>query len=119
MQAGSVLLEFDGVAPAPLYFAAPRRVVEARTLEQVRPALAAVEAEAAAGRWAAGFLAYEAAPALDPALRARSRGPLPLVWFGVYDAPSPAPERAGAASLDGLAPDVDRAVHARSVERIR
>jgi len=120
MQAGSVLLEFDGVAPAPLYFAAPRRVVEARTLEQVRPALAAVEAEAAAGRWAAGFLAYEAAPALDPALRALAAGPGPLAWFGIYDAPATcAPPPLGEATLGALAPDVDRAAYLAAVERIR
>src|SRR6266542_2538675 len=120
MQAGSVLLEFDGVAPAPLYFAARRRVVEARTLEQVRPALAAVEAEAAAGRWAAGFLAYEAASALDPALRALAAGPGPLAWFGIYDAPATcAPPPLGEATLGALAPDVDRAAYLAAVERIR
>jgi len=117
---GTVLLDFDGISPGPLAFERPRAVVVAETLDEVRPALARVEAAAEAGSWAAGFVCSEAAPALDPALHARARGPLPLVWFGVYDAPAPRrPEPALDAALGPLVPDVDRAAHARSVERIR
>ncbi len=120
MDAGTVLLEFDGTLPAPLAFAQPRAVIAAEALEEVAPALARVDAATAAGRWVAGFVSYEAAPALDPALRARPRGPLPLVWFGVYDAPSATrPEPAADATLGPLVPDVDRTDHACSVGRIR
>src|SRR5512145_2116068 len=120
MDAGTVLLDLDGTAQGSLAFARPREVIEARTAAEVLPALARVDAAAAAGRWAAGLVAYEAGPALDPALRARPPGPLPLVWFGVYDAPAPeAPLPGGGAELGPLAPDVDRAGHAAAVERIR
>jgi para-aminobenzoate synthetase/4-amino-4-deoxychorismate lyase len=44
---------------------------------------------------------------------------LPLLWFGVYDAPAPGRRDAGAAELGPLVPDVGRRDHARSVERIR
>jgi para-aminobenzoate synthetase/4-amino-4-deoxychorismate lyase len=119
VEPGTVLLDFGGVA-APLAFARPREVVAAEAPGEVGAALARVQAAAAAGRWAAGFVAYEAAPALDAALRARPRGPLPLVWFGVYDAPEPRrPEPAGPAELGPLSPDVDRAAHAAQVARIR
>jgi para-aminobenzoate synthetase / 4-amino-4-deoxychorismate lyase len=121
VEAGSVLLEFDGLLPGPLAFARPRAVIRADALGEVRAALAQVDAAAEAGRWAAGFVAYEAAPALDPALHARTRGPLPLVWFGVYDAPGPPPEpgEGTEASLGPLVPDADRGAHARAIERIR
>ena len=120
LEAGTVLLDFDGISPGPLAFERPRTVVAAETLEEVRPALARVEAAAAAGSWAAGFVCSEAAPALDPALHARARGALPLVWFGVYDAPAPRRPEPGADALLGpLVPDVEQAAHARSVERIR
>jgi para-aminobenzoate synthetase/4-amino-4-deoxychorismate lyase len=119
VDAGSVVLDFDRVA-APLAFARPREVVTAEVPGDVGAALARVDAAAAAGRWAAGLVAYEAAPGLDAALAARPRGPLPLVWFGVYDAPEPRPpEPAGPGELGPLAPDVDRATHAAQVERIR
>jgi para-aminobenzoate synthetase/4-amino-4-deoxychorismate lyase len=133
---GSVLLEFDGFA-APRWFTGPRREVVARTVAEVEGALAEVEAESAAGRWAAGFVSYEAAPAFDPALRAHPPGPLPLVWFGIYDRPAeppgpPSEETArapgasgadpgapGGAILGPLVPTVDRARYVAAVERIR
>lgn len=48
--------------------------------------LAEAEAAAGAGLWVAGFVAYEAAPAFDPALRVASRGhgSLPLAWFTAF-----------------------------------
>jgi len=66
-------------------------VLQAHTLAQVLPALAAAEAGVAQGLWAAGFLAYEAAPAFDPALPVHAPQPgLPLAWFGLFKAPSEA-----------------------------
>ena len=66
-------------------------VVVARELDDVVAALRAVQDAVAGGLWAAGFVAYEAAPALDDALAVRRRpldGPfsgLPLVWFSLFD----------------------------------
>ncbi len=120
MEDGTVILEFDGAGPGPLAFARPRRVIAANALSEVRAALEAVEAASEEGRWAAGYVAYEAAPALDPALGARPAGPEPLVWFGVYDAPAAGPHEAGGeASLGPLTPDVDRDAYDASVGRIR
>jgi para-aminobenzoate synthetase/4-amino-4-deoxychorismate lyase len=119
VDAGTVLLELDGIAPGPLSFAAPRAVVEAHEPGGVRRALAEVEAAALAGRWAAGFVAYEAGPALDPALAARPPGAAPLVWFGLYDEPSAALPAPGEARLGTLEPDVTPAEHAAAIGRIR
>ena len=92
MQAARVILDF----PAPgrnherLEPGAPRRVITADRLSDVRPALREAERAAAAGAWIAGFVGYEAAPAFDSALRTRPHeGPVPLVWFGVFDPPAP------------------------------
>ncbi len=63
----------------------PVEILQASTLDEVRPTLRAAEAAAAAGRIAAGFVTYEAAPAFDPALQARTSSSLPLAWFGVFD----------------------------------
>ena len=46
----------------------PAGVLEARRPDEVPGVLAAAEAAAARGLWVAGFVAYEAAPGLDPAL---------------------------------------------------
>lgn len=92
-----------------------RRTGPARTLE----------AEVEAGRWAYGFLAYEAAPGLDPGLRTHPPEPgLPLAWFALTGAPEPAEP------LQYAATDAPRAVgqwscdwsptrHAAAVEAVR
>ncbi|HEY3024376.1 MAG TPA: chorismate-binding protein, partial [Actinomycetota bacterium] len=66
-------------------------VVQARALDEVGPALDRVEEAARGGRWAAGFVAYEASPGLDPAMSVlgRERGDpfaaLPLLWFAIFE----------------------------------
>ncbi|MEO8480829.1 MAG: aminodeoxychorismate synthase component I [Acidobacteriota bacterium] len=59
----------------------------ARTVDEVPAAMAAVEDGLRGGRHAAGFVAYEAAPGFDASLTAKPPGDLPLVWFGLFDAP--------------------------------
>lgn len=84
---GTVILQ-DSAPPGReswLLYAAPRETVAARRLDEVLPALACVEAATRAGMHAAGFLCYEAAPALDRAFVTPPAGNLPLVWFGIYD----------------------------------
>jgi len=70
----------------------PVGVLEARRPAEVPGVLEAAEAAARRGLWAAGMVAYEAAPGLDPSLRVHARsedGPLaglPLVWFALFEA---------------------------------
>jgi para-aminobenzoate synthetase/4-amino-4-deoxychorismate lyase len=65
--------------------------------DEVPGVLRAAEAAAQAGSWVAGFVAYDAAPGLDPALSVRVRpaddpiGPLPLAWFGAFESAANAP----------------------------
>jgi para-aminobenzoate synthetase/4-amino-4-deoxychorismate lyase len=66
-------------------FVEPRGEIVAYALDEVVPAVRAVEAAVAQGEHAAGYIAYEAAPAfaLGLATRAPAAG-LPLLWFGVF-----------------------------------
>jgi len=59
-------------------------VIAAYSLEEVLPALCRVETAVAAGRHAAGFISYDAAPGLNPDLDAFPAGEFPLLWFGVF-----------------------------------
>lgn len=105
------------------------------------------ERRASGGCWLGGFVAYEAAPAFDPALRVRADPPsgdrpsLPLAWFGVYrgcGAPSPGDPLSlgepggGASDGDGVGgdgvggegaepwvPEIDPAAHAAGVGSVR
>ena len=71
-------------------FPTVERELVADRAEDVVPVLDEVERACNAGRWAFGYVAYEAASGLDPSLavRAAPADGLPLVWFGLSDAPS-------------------------------
>ena len=66
----------------------PESTVQARCVEDVIPALREIEHAVARGMHAAGYLAYEAAPAFDPMLCAHPPDELPLLWFGLYEKPT-------------------------------
>ena len=106
----------------PLTFRQPIEVISARRLEDVVPALARVEAAALEGRWVAGFVSYEAAPTFDPAFRVEESGPLPLLWFGIFERPAP-PEKADPEDapfeLGQWTPDVDAPEYHRCIGVIR
>ncbi len=63
----------------------PVRVIATHKLSDVVATLDSVEEAVGEGLWCAGFVAYEAGPAFDPALSAHPpvEG-LPLVWFGAF-----------------------------------
>jgi para-aminobenzoate synthetase / 4-amino-4-deoxychorismate lyase len=129
----SVLL--DATRPSPeappgaLLFTAPLATLRADAYEQVPALLAELDRHAAAGRWCAGFLSYEAAYALDPAgFPEPPAGEGPLAWFGVYDEPARlapddvdeallAPAGAYALREHGFALDHDE--YARRIARVR
>lgn len=93
----SQFLQFDFTEPSnsvmPCRFVDPVEIVCARQVEEVLPALRRVQAAVDGGLFAAGFVAYEAAPAFDPAMAtAYAQSDVPLLWFGLYTAPSPIAE---------------------------
>ncbi|HEX6694921.1 MAG TPA: chorismate-binding protein [Longimicrobiales bacterium] len=85
-----IIIDFpseEGGKAARREFVAPIAVVTAFAVDELVDALARVEEAAASGKWCAGFVTYEAAPAFDAAMRVRVGGRMPLLWFGVFDAP--------------------------------
>ena len=71
-----------------LHFQNPKRIISAHRIEEVIPALKAIEEQVRQhGLYAAGFIAYEAAPAFDSALAVKEDGCFPLLWFGLYGKP--------------------------------
>jgi para-aminobenzoate synthetase/4-amino-4-deoxychorismate lyase len=125
----SPLARFDSLDPVrgarSFRFEGLRRVVRADTVGEVLPALAEVERAVAEGLHAAGFVAYEAAPAFDAALATHARDPrLPLLWFGIFEGriaaeAADAPEDAAAAELGELRADMGEAEHAARIGAIR
>ena len=107
----------------------PVGVVEATHPRDVPGVLEAVEASARRGLWAAGFVAYEAAPGLDPALRVRTRATddpfagLPLAWFALFEGrqetalPEP-PLTSEGLDADAWRPSVDRVAYDAAIRQI-
>jgi para-aminobenzoate synthetase component 1 len=102
---------------APCVFARPARYIVAHHADEVPDALAAMDAARTDGHWLAGFASYELGHALEPLLSplmpAHRR--LPLLQFGVYEAPMLAgPLDAGPAGLGEMRPvwDARRYEHA-------
>jgi para-aminobenzoate synthetase/4-amino-4-deoxychorismate lyase len=86
-------------------FADPIEIVSARSVAEVIPALRLIEAQVHTRRlYAAGYLAYEAAPAFDAALHVRSASTLPLLWFGLYEQAEPIELPAHDESADPIEP---------------
>lgn len=117
-----------------LSFNKPLEVITAQRIEDVLPALQAVEQSVEHhGHWAAGFISYEAAPAFDSALHAYTSsghippGDFPLLWFGLYRSPRVRPtlspkdiRRAGLAfELGEWIPSVSRQAYDRAIARIK
>jgi para-aminobenzoate synthetase / 4-amino-4-deoxychorismate lyase len=109
--------------PRRLCFSRPAEVVEARSTDEVMPALRRVQEAAAAGLYAGGFLTYEAAPAFDSSLDVGAGAPpsLPLLWFGLFREPDPsgAPESEGEFRVSDWTPSVDRQTYGRCVSAAR
>jgi para-aminobenzoate synthetase/4-amino-4-deoxychorismate lyase len=76
-----------------LRFANPVEIVSVRSPTEVLPSLHYIEAQVRTRQlYAAGYLAYEAAPAFDEALQVRSSSRpdgVPLAWFGLYERAEP------------------------------
>lgn len=82
----------DAVASSALSFPPGGEVLTAARHDEVTAVLRAVEERTAAGAWAYGYVAYEAAPAFAPELRTHPPvDGLPLAWFVVTTAPRPGP----------------------------
>jgi para-aminobenzoate synthetase/4-amino-4-deoxychorismate lyase len=99
-------------------------VLRATTVDEVLPALDEIDRAVAAGLHAAGFVAYEAAPAMDNALACRTAHPaLPLLTFGIFrdriDAPlSLDSERVGAGTFGEPLPMTGPDEYERAIKRI-
>jgi len=110
--------------------AEPVGVLEATRPDEVRGVLEAAEGAAARGLWVAGYVAYEAAPGLDPALAVRARAAgdpferLPLAWFAMFErreetalpVPQADPDPSVAAAWRS---SIDRETYDRAIAQIR
>ena len=127
-------LDFDS---ANLVFRNPQRVISATSIDEVILALTEVERAVDNGLWAVGYVGYEAAPALDPAMRVRLPGTLslegrgaegegflssalPLLCFGLFQEPTSTdgPEP-GDFQVGEWTPSLTHGAYAAGIDQIR
>jgi len=106
-----------------LWFKNPFQVVEARAIEDVLPALQQIDAQVRElGRYAAGFISYEASAAFDAALCTKTPEDFPLLWFGLYPPPEeiqlPEPDFR-AYSLGDKTPSVSQPEYFHAISKIK
>ncbi|GAA6193882.1 aminodeoxychorismate synthase component I [Phaeobacter sp. NW0010-22] len=100
-------IDFDqGPAGPGTSFSAPIRVIRADEPSQVPEALREIDAARADGAWLAGYASYELGYALEPRLAKRLPldRRLPLIHFGVFDAPTQRPLAAARGGVTRFAP---------------
>lgn len=109
-----------------LYFTDPYRIFVAETLDEVLPALREMEKLVQTNHWyAAGFLSYEAASALDTVLQTRTSGAgtneFPYLWFGLYPKPRSVilPQTEGEKELLDWRPTADCETYHAAIAKIK
>jgi para-aminobenzoate synthetase component 1 len=108
-------------------FDTPLQVVLAHKLDDVAPALAALDRARAAGAWVAGYMAYEAGFAFEPRLRGLGGdlGGRPLLAFGIYDGPkdttalqAKAQDMAAHTAVSPASPQISFAQYSTAFDRV-
>ena len=102
-------------------FSAPEHVIRADEPEELPAALRALDGAIAQGCWLAGYASYELGYALEPRLETRMPVDrrLPLLCFGVYDAPVSQPVHLGPAGLGDLAPRWDEPRYTQAFDEVK
>lgn len=67
-----------------MLFRRPTEILATRDIDKVEACLRGAEERTREGLYAAGFVAYEASGAFDPALRTHALNDFPLIWLGIY-----------------------------------
>jgi para-aminobenzoate synthetase/4-amino-4-deoxychorismate lyase len=104
-----------------LAFDTPLATIVADELRDVPDAMAQAEQAAAAGRWVVGMVSYDAGPAFDEAIRSSRMRRVPLVSFGVFNAPRPVdrPSATGGYHVGPWTPNRSPSAYLTTVRTIR
>lgn len=102
------------------WFRDPVQLIRADRPDEVATALAELDAAQADGRWLAGYYSYELGYALEPKLAGLmpDQRRLPLICFGVYDAPTQGSLNRGPAGFGAFEPDWSRGQYRIAFEQV-
>lgn len=105
----------------PLYFANPKKVITAHSIDDVLPQFQKVQEAIEQGNYAAGYVSYEAAPAFEQSFKVKDGAKMPLLWFGIFDKPEEEiPEKmTGAFNLAEWQSETDSNAYRSGFQRIK
>ncbi|MCP1096332.1 aminodeoxychorismate synthase component I [Peribacillus frigoritolerans] len=105
----------------PLYFANPKKVITAHSIDDVLPQFQKVQEAIEQGNYAAGYVSYEAAPAFEQSFKVKDGAKMPLLWFGIFDEPEEEiPEKmTGAFNLAEWQSETDSNAYRSGFQRIK
>ncbi len=115
----------DAVSQRSFSLVDPYEELIAGSVDQVEDVIASAAAASNAGKWVAGYVAYEAAPAFDESYVVRPGASGPLAWFGVFDTiveERPLrrdPMAGGAYSVSEWQPSIDQSRYTECFDEIR
>ncbi len=86
------LLHFDFATPKgkiqPITFSNPIEVITTTSIDDVISSLERVQQRVHEGKYAAGYISYEAAPAFHQQFKVNGKPNMPLIWFGIFEGPT-------------------------------
>jgi para-aminobenzoate synthetase / 4-amino-4-deoxychorismate lyase len=105
----------------PLYFANPKKVITAHSIEDVLPQFQKVQEAIEQGHYAAGYVSYESAPAFEQSFKVKDGAQMPLLWFGIFDKPEEEiPKKmTGACNLAEWQSEMDSNAYRSGFQRIK
>jgi para-aminobenzoate synthetase / 4-amino-4-deoxychorismate lyase len=103
-----------------ILFHNPIEVITANTVTEVIPSLRRIQNLLDEGYYAAGYVAYEAAPAFDSSYKVKGEASeLPLLWFGIYKQPeSPCLSKSDDFQVSDWLPSTDQEQYRNSIHEI-
>ena len=106
-----------------LVFTEPIKLITAHHVDEIQSCFEEVEKALSEGKYVAGYLAYEAAPAFERSVKVSEVGArgFPLLWFGVFDSPSAAPlaPKGEPYTLSAWEPNLTKSRYASDIARIK
>jgi len=105
-----------------LKFQDPVEIFQTFSINEVIPILKTINEKTGNNIYAAGFMSYEAAPAFDPALKAKDLSSFPLCWFGLYNKVSiinPSDYKRKKYEIDNWIPSINKGKYYQDIKRIK